>query len=836
MFDFDKALLGSQMGVPLHEASSFFLEMKQPLAQPMSKTAGLTDPPDETGELEGKFEVPVENVVALIQNVLVKAFSIMNATLVYENSLRGPASRDVKDAMVCNDYEYKHVVDYLTARATTLAGPVHVQDIEPPPPFTDPVSIAKSVIRGEQELIHALEELKTVLGCNPMKEKVCQFMTMAQERADKMWRALDLEPPAAPPKEPRNLLMHESTETPEQEALESAEFDAAEQVADVEQPMEVQASVKTAGAAKALYPSKKRSKKHDKDTDLIVKKTAASMAKTAKDETDAELREKGRQRAVANTSSEHEREKARRGERAGKSVGALAGIAGGGALGKKLVGGKAGTLGGAVLGGLAGRGIGGEIGTEVDIARAKGAANAGEEKAAAVMAKIAEEARERGWGETLGGIGGAVGGGALGATAGGLAGSPTGVGALMLGGAGMTAGSIAGEALGSRAGRAIDEGIIGEGVDTARSELSNLAATPGRLVREVSGTPKQAAAQMAQWVKVAQDMPDMEAEAPMAAGTDQPEMEPTNYMQAEQIGRELQEQNEANFHKVRAAKAEQAAAQATQSAEQRAAAAEQQAQAVIGEAAMAHDKVQEALGEAMKAKDEALKQTETAARMRMATQDMRMKLMELASQEPDMAAAMNLAATTTPPAPPAEAMGPPPGEAVAPDAALAPPPGPEGPAGGAPPPQTPPGAAPPEGAPDMNASAGGPPGPEGQGAMPATKLSSARPFEKSAGPIGALGGGVAGAAFGAADSAIAAKQGTKPVAEAVQQLEQTQDGSWEQASALARAKANLADRQLQEQFPGRTTARNITKGVYHGAVGGSALEDNIRFLAGKVRT
>lgn len=83
----------------------------------------------------------------------------------------------------------------------------------------------------------------------------------------------------------------------------------------------------------------------------------------------ARLKGKGEERAITGLAAEAKREMGRRGERAGKTVGMLAGGAGGAALGKKYVGGPVGTLGGAALGALMGRSTGGELGTEADIRR-----------------------------------------------------------------------------------------------------------------------------------------------------------------------------------------------------------------------------------------------------------------------------------------------------------------------------------------------------------------------------------------------------------------------------------------------------------------------------------
>ena len=55
--------------LPLADAAAFFISVRHfsPAVQPsLSKTAGWQDPPDETGELEGQFSLPLEQVVHLM--------------------------------------------------------------------------------------------------------------------------------------------------------------------------------------------------------------------------------------------------------------------------------------------------------------------------------------------------------------------------------------------------------------------------------------------------------------------------------------------------------------------------------------------------------------------------------------------------------------------------------------------------------------------------------------------------------------------------------------------------------------------------------------------------
>jgi hypothetical protein len=426
----------------------------------------------------------------------------------------------------------------------------------------------------------------------------------------------------------------------------------------------------------------------------------------------------------------------------------------------------------------------------------------------AVKTIAAEHGREKARrgeraGRTLGMLAGAAGGGALGHRL----------------GKGNPAATLGGAALGGFAGRGVGS-ELGTEVDIARGKGKKADIT-------------KAAAAMVRWVKQADTMGGTaEAEAPMASPTDNQELAPVNYLQAEMLGQQAQNNAEANYYRAQAAQAQQAAAEAQQQAQMQVQQVQQEAMQAQQDAAMAEQKVKAALDEAVRAKDDALKQTETAAQLRIAQQDMRMKLMEFASMDPAMSAAMNLAQTTGQATP----LGQPMGEVMSPDAALsneqAEPTA--GPAGEAPDQQTAPGAQPPAGAPDMNANAGGAPGPDPSMAQSASALKMGgarrRPFDKAAGVIGA---GL-GAGLGGIDRALQVRrglaEGVAPVQERISQLEGAQDGSYGAAAALAKAKTNLANRELALAHPGQVALRQIGSGAVKGGILGHAIEDRGRAL------
>lgn len=768
-------LFGENAGIPLHEASQYFIDVRQPRlvskTAGMNKTAGWADPPDETGSLEGALALPLEQAVNLMGQCATALIRLANAYQVYKVSVRGALAEEARRALN-SCWGVEQDFGYLVERMAILAGPPHVGDPDMPPASIDAVQILRRMIRAEQELSALLNQLKEACGENPMKGRICEMLRSNQDRIDSLWKALppEVSNVSAPPPEPvaEGAAPQEPAEETEVQKAASAmvkwasggtganlaftehggrlyhdlgngiqaslpigeEADAYKRQVAAEQGWVGSTAPTTAEdslsgrVGKALsrrldaknpnrprYASLKDMLLGRPDPNYVpgppVHKVAAKEAPT-----DAELKEHGRQRAVANISAEHHREAARRGERAGRALGAIGGGVGGAALGKKLIGGRSGTIAGLAAGTLAGRALGGELGTEADIARSK------------------------------------------------------------------------------------------------KASIDKVAAA------------------MVGWVKQADEMAGgtMDREAPMASPTDMQEVAPVNYLQAEWIGQQAQNRQEADFYRRRAVVAEQQAAQVQQATQEALQQAQQQAAMAQETAASADQRVQAALGEAMQAKDDALKQTETAARMRIAQQDLRMRLMELASQDPDQAAAMNLAASTGQATP----MGTPVGQVGAPDAGLnAGIPGGSGPAGAAPDQQTAPGAAPPAGSPDMNANAGGAPGPDMSSAqVTQNKVGSA----KTAGPLGFGLGALVGAADQGYKLRSAYNAGVDPAKERVAQLEQAQDGSYAQAAALARAKGALANRELLMQFPGRTSAKGVLMGAGKGAALGHAIQNDISQL------
>lgn len=163
--------------IPLAEAASYFIRVKQAAEQP-----------DVTGELEGKFDASVEEVIAALISTIKCKYELLMAMNVYKESVRGTDGSDLKSKL-CRDYEATRAIDYYTKRAAVLGGPVSLEDPEAPDGSTEPEDIIKTLIAKYQRCIAVQRELKKLVGCeNPMEGKIQEFMELDQNALDELWQ------------------------------------------------------------------------------------------------------------------------------------------------------------------------------------------------------------------------------------------------------------------------------------------------------------------------------------------------------------------------------------------------------------------------------------------------------------------------------------------------------------------------------------------------------------------------------------------------------------------------------------------------------------------------
>jgi bacterioferritin (cytochrome b1) len=728
--------------IPIEEAASFFVGIK--------KFAEWTDPPDMEGELEGQFAVPVEQVLAKLKEVIAAKFRKMVAYHTYAQCFRGPAWRSAKIEFTEHAWDEQKGAEFYTKRAVALGGPVHMDEIEPPPPSNNPLGILKMMARAEQEGILAQRELLELVGDdNPMRVGIEEHMSKDQHHLDETWQMMSQEDHASVergvddelPDEAPEELPEEDEEVPEEEEAPE-ELPEAEPELEELPPEEKAASMRMAVALQKMGmlgmgvpqpPAVGATGGLGGTSGMIGKAPVPKLGggigtagtggvgsgapkpptmsggaqKTAADKSDKELKETGRQRGVTSMAAEAQREKGRRGERVGGLVGRLLGAAGGagGAYKASKSLGPAGRMAAMVAGGAGGsslgRHLGREVGTELDIAK----------NAAAMRFTRALEKRAQ------------------------------------------------------------EPGMAGE-----------------------AAMPSPAAGQ---------------------------ELQPQNYLQAEQMGQQAQSANESAYYQQQLQESQQAM-QGMQEQVQSAMMQLEQLQQQAGEANM---NVQQAAQSAQQAHDMATEQTMQAAKARIGAQQMRQQMLQLASQDPQA-----LGEAAMGPSPEEMAMqqaqeqggmpgaegGQAPGEAP-PDDAGGPPAEQEGPAGQAPSPETAPGSAPPEGQADANAPASG----ESPAAIGGGGPPSATPVQVKVGSARLMGAAV-GAGLGAGGSVIhgARAPGLK---QKVEDLKGQQDGGFMQAARLAKAQAASATADLAAGHPAASAIKGGLMGAGMGALAGPSL-------------
>jgi bacterioferritin (cytochrome b1) len=780
MNSFEKDLMG-ESSIPLHEAAEFFCGIK--------KHAEWTDPPDMTGELEGLFNVPPEQIIDKLKSIIAMKWRKMIAYYTYAQCFRDHAWRAIKIEFAEHACDEHEDAEFYTKRAVALGGPVHIDVIDPPPASNNPFGILKMMARAEQEVIAAQRELLKMVGDeNPMRVGIDNALSHDQHHLDEMWQIMTQEEhqsvdPAvteaemaaegAPPEMGGEMPVDPAAELPVEDPAAAAPPEAEPPVEEpVEEPVE------------AAPPEDLEEKAASMRMQVFLQKTAAPLALP---QTPALVEDglryvagKGRER-VGNAVKRVGDATGITAKGAREGLGFTSDVASVGAL--LGLGGMAATKGSDGAGAAAAKAGKGAVKTAAkepptddelkETGRQRG-----------VTSLAAEAEREKGRrgeraGKTVGGTGGMLAGGAAGRKL-----TAPGKGKLL----GTALGALGGAVVGSNVGKQ-----VGKEVDIAKN--AGVSAEKIASMRLSLAMRKMAEGEMA------------EAEAPMASPTSG-EMEPTNYLNAELAGRQAQEQNESAFYR------EQLGGMQAQSQQlqQQVADAQMQLEQVQQQAQEASAQIQASTQQAVAAQDAATQQTLEAAKSRIGAQEMRAKMMELASMDPQQLGEQALA--------PAAAlgdasMGAPPGMA---------PPGMEGPPGGppgAPPGPPPPAAGPPGGAP--NPPLGAPP--EAAGAPQGLpKLSSAQKWMERG-----IGAGV-GAATGAGSSLIAGTQADSMAAKA-DELEAARDGSFRAAAKAISARQGALGAQLSKEHPYAAAGSAALGGALMGGLQGPMVIDRGRALA-----
>lgn len=679
--------------IPIHEAASFFHRVKY---------AGWSDPPDLTGQLEGQFNTPPEQVVALLTKVITAKFQMVVAYYTFAESMRDIAQHGVGEMFHTHALQELGAAEYYLKRSAVLGGAIHLDEIEPPPASTEPVHIIQTMMRAEQEAIALQRQLRDMVGDqNPMKIEVEEKLAQDQHHLDELWQML-------PPE------LHEQAQAEMAAAAPPPMEEPAPDTAPSGAPPTEAPPAAEGGESKAP-PAKEAAMRMR--FSLALQKTAEKAPAT-----DADLKETGRQRAVTQLSAEAHREKGRHGERVGETLGRAGGALAGAAAGRKLIGGRLGT----VAGLAAGMGVGGKAGKELGAERDIHKNASLRHHVDAVMAPIARD---------------------------------------------------------------------------FQSVTFHVDPT-GDLTHVDLDLRKTAAA-----------MRFKLATMKLGFGETPPIHE---YLAAEQQGQEAQGLAEADFYREKL----RAATESGNASQQQLSDLQMQLQQAQEQQAQVGATIQAANQEAVSARDDALQQTQISANMRIGYQKLRQQIIDMASQDPE---SMVMPGEV----PQGAGAGMVPGMAPNGDPAMAPTGAPaEGMAAGQP--GAAPGAAPP-GQPAGEAGAPGSPGAtaNASGESGATVDDTSAATSQKVGGLmdhaGALAGGAAGAVLGARHELSQAK-GMPERASELDNATQTNDGSFNAALAIAKARAGVQQAEFAGEHPVQAAIKGGLKGGMLGAAGGAAAQ------------
>jgi bacterioferritin (cytochrome b1) len=165
--------------MPLMVAAEAFMHFKY---------GSIQDPPDTTGQMEGVFAAPLEEVVHAIAACATS--KIQNALLyrTFSETLRDPTNTALGEHFKEHAEDELEAADFFNRRAAVLMGDVHLGNVETPPPATDLHVILNYLIRAEQESLMCMRNLHKMLGDNPMKYEVEQFLSKGQHHIDDLWQ------------------------------------------------------------------------------------------------------------------------------------------------------------------------------------------------------------------------------------------------------------------------------------------------------------------------------------------------------------------------------------------------------------------------------------------------------------------------------------------------------------------------------------------------------------------------------------------------------------------------------------------------------------------------
>jgi bacterioferritin (cytochrome b1) len=173
------------------EGAAFFVGMKK-----MAEELGAQ--PDTSGQVEGPFAVPLDQAVQLMAHMVANEFKTQVYYVYYANMLRGLSHHAIAEEFLHHaQHELEHA-QYLLRRIGVLSpGGVPIPSYPPPEPLSDANEIVQTMIVVEQMGLSLWKQLLAVMGDNPMKHTIEDFLRREEEHQDELWQLVEQPGPTA---------------------------------------------------------------------------------------------------------------------------------------------------------------------------------------------------------------------------------------------------------------------------------------------------------------------------------------------------------------------------------------------------------------------------------------------------------------------------------------------------------------------------------------------------------------------------------------------------------------------------------------------------------------
>lgn len=157
---------------PLEERSMFYLSLKQAN--------------DMGGMAENSFAVELPVLLAHMAKMVKNEFLTRYAYEAYAKAVRGTEREGLAELFEEHAEDEQVHAAWLMERMAALGGPMSLEDIPAPQAYTDPLDIVQDMIRIESEGMQMWSILHQMVGCDPMRVKVEEYMVQEQHHADEL--------------------------------------------------------------------------------------------------------------------------------------------------------------------------------------------------------------------------------------------------------------------------------------------------------------------------------------------------------------------------------------------------------------------------------------------------------------------------------------------------------------------------------------------------------------------------------------------------------------------------------------------------------------------------